>query len=73
MKKVADVILPLPLYSYFTYALPDEWVDEVPVSYTQLANATLTEGQISFVNSALGNLDELVTVEKVEQFKGSAT
>ena len=37
------------------------------------ANATLTEGQISFVNSALGNLDELVTVEKVEQFKGTVT
>jgi putative cell surface protein len=34
-------------------------------------NATLTEGQISFVNSALGNLDKLVTVEKVEQFKGT--
>lgn len=29
MKKFADVILPLPLYSYFTYSLPDEWVDEV--------------------------------------------
>ena len=25
MKKFADVILPLPLYSYFTYSLPDEW------------------------------------------------
>lgn len=36
-------------------------------------NATLTEGQISFVNSALGNLDKLVTVEKVEQFKGTVT
>ena len=36
-------------------------------------NATLTEGQISFVNSALGNLDQLVTVEKVEQFKGTVT
>lgn len=36
-------------------------------------NATLTEGQISFVNSALGNLDKLVTIEKVEQFKGTVT
>lgn len=31
MKKFADVILPLPLYSYFTYSLPDEWVDEVQI------------------------------------------
>lgn len=29
MKKFADVILPLPLHSCFTYSLPDEWADEV--------------------------------------------
>ena len=27
MKKFADVILPLPLHSCFTYSLPDEWAD----------------------------------------------
>lgn len=29
MKKFADVILPLPLHSCFTYSLPEEWADEV--------------------------------------------
>lgn len=29
MKKFADVILPLPLQSCFTYSLPDAWADEV--------------------------------------------
>lgn len=29
MKKFADVILPLPLHSCFTYSLPDKWADEV--------------------------------------------
>lgn len=31
MKKFADVILPLPLHSCFTYSLPDEWADEVQI------------------------------------------
>lgn len=29
MRKFADVILPLPLHSCFTYSLPKEWADEV--------------------------------------------
>lgn len=29
MRKFADVILPLPLHSCFTYSLPEKWADEV--------------------------------------------
>ena len=36
-------------------------------------NAVLTPQQITFVNSALGNLDELVTIEDVKPFKGTVT
>ena len=36
-------------------------------------NAVLTAGQISFVNSELGTLDQLVTVESVEPVKGTVT
>ena len=37
------------------------------------SNATLTADQISFINSELGNLDELVTVTDVKPYKGMVT
>ena len=37
------------------------------------SNATLTADQVSFINSELGNLDELVTVTDVKPYKGMVT
>ena len=46
--------------------------DSVVIRVTP-TNAVLTAGQISFVNSELGTLDQLVTVESVEPLKGMVT